>query len=94
MQDEGIDACLMELERRGTPYRLIAEMYLTEEWDDLDDLIIFSPLLSKQGLRKVQGFVAAGGRVRKFGVEGFEPPAFCSQSRRASQAALYPDSEA
>ena len=94
MQDEEIDACLMELEKRGIPYRLIAEMYLSEEWDDLDDLIVFSSLLSKQGMRKVQGFVAAGGRVRKFGVEGFEPPAFCSQSRRASQAALYPDSEA
>ena len=25
----------------------------------------------------------------KFGVEGFEPPAYCSQSSRANQAALY-----
>ncbi len=27
----------------------------------------------------------------KIGVEGFEPPTYCSQSSRASQAALYSD---
>ncbi len=106
VQDDRIDSCLSDLRKRNIPYRLIAEMQLTEEWDELDDLIVFSSLLSKQGFRKVQGFIAAGGRVvvvgeglalereigyREFGAEGFEPPTFCSQSRRASQAALCPD---
>ena len=31
------------------------------------------------------------GEKRKIGVEGFEPPTYCSQSSRASQAALYSD---
>lgn len=30
-------------------------------------------------------------KVERIGVEGFEPPTYCSQSSRASQAALYPD---
>lgn len=106
MENREIDACLRALRNRGVRYRLIGEMHLTEEWDDLDDLIVFSELISKQGIRKVQGFVAAGGRVvsvgnplgvskeiswNEFGAEGFEPPTFCSQSRRASQTALCPE---
>ncbi len=30
-------------------------------------------------------------RSSRIGVEGFEPPTYCSQSSRASQAALYSD---
>lgn len=83
-----VDTCL----RRGS-YRLINEPYLTEEWDDLDQIIIFKDLISPWGRRMLKGFEAAGGVVKEFGVEGFEPPAFCSQSRRASQAALYPEKD-
>ena len=86
-----VDSCLASLEE-GT-FRLINEPYLTEEWDGLDQIIIFPHLISSWGMRMVQGFKAAGGEVIEFGVEGFEPPAFCSQSRRASQAALYPEKE-
>lgn len=96
MHSDTIDACMKELEKRNIPYRLISEMYLTEEWDGLDELIIFPSLLSKQGERKIQGFTAAGGRIwdwEELGAEGFEPPTFCSQSRCASQAALYPVEE-
>ncbi len=91
LQFDEVDECLKELKK--TPYRLINEPYLTEEWDDLDEIIIFSNLISPWGRRMIQGFEAAGGKVRNFGVEGFEPPAFCSQSRRASQAALYPEND-
>lgn len=45
------------------PYRMIAEPYLTEEWDELDELIVFPDLISPWGLRMVQGFEAAGGKV-------------------------------
>lgn len=88
-----VDHCLSLLDQEKISYRLIAEPYLTEEWDDLDEIIIFPHLISTWGLRMIQGFKAAGGIVKKFGVEGFEPPAFCSQSRRASQAALYPEKD-
>lgn len=91
LQFDAVDQCLYFLDQKKIPYRLIAEPYLTEEWDDLDEIVIFSTLVSAWGLRMIQGFEAAGGRIRRFGVEGFEPPTFCSQSRRASQAALYPE---
>lgn len=90
---DAVDRCLRFLDREKTRYRLIAEPYLTEEWDDLDKIIIFPTLISTGGLRMIRGFEAAGGKVERFGVEGFEPPTFCSQSRRASQAALYPEKE-
>lgn len=93
IQFDEVDKCLKILDQEKLSYRLIAEPYLTEEWDGLDEIIIFSNNISKWGLRMIQGFEAAGGRIRKFGVEGFEPPAFCSQSRRASQAALYPEKD-
>ena len=56
---------LSDLDAKGTPYRLIAEPYITEEWDDLDTLVIFPELISSWGMRMVQGFEAAGGTVLK-----------------------------
>lgn len=88
LQFDMVDPCL-----KGGAYRLINEPYLTEEWDDLDEIIIFKDFISPRGRRMLQGFEAAGGQIKEFGVEGFEPPAFCSQSRRASQAALYPEKD-
>lgn len=43
--------------------RILTEEYLTSEWDGLDTLYIDSAALSKEGMRKVQGFRAAGGEV-------------------------------
>lgn len=60
--------CLQELQNglkrlteSNQPYRLIAESFLTTEWDGIDYLL-FSPAgLSPQGKRKLAGFCAAGG---------------------------------
>jgi len=60
LQFDVLDRCLAEIDR---PYRLIAEPYITEEWDELSELIIFPELISSWGMRMVQGFEAAGGRV-------------------------------
>lgn len=84
-----VEECLAKLDQEEVKYRLISEPYITQEWDDLDELIYFKDLISPMGYRMVQGFEAAGGKV--IGAEGFEPPTFCSQSRRASQTALCPD---
>ena len=53
----------LELNRLKTPYRIISELYLTEGWDGIDDLIVFGSAVSRQGIRKLRGFLAAGGRV-------------------------------
>ena len=88
-----VNQCLRRLDEKQIPYLLIAEPHLTQEWDGLSELVLFSDLASPACLRAAQGFRAAGGEVITFGVEGFEPPTFCSQSRRASQAALYPEKD-
>lgn len=46
-----------------TPFRIIAEEKLTEQWDGLDKLIVPAQAVSSQGKRKLLGFAAAGGIV-------------------------------
>ena len=46
-----------------TQYRLIAESFLTEEWDELEEILIFPKWISSMGRRMVQGFEATGGKV-------------------------------
>ena len=45
------------------PFRVIPEALLTQEWDGIEKLIIFPEWLDERGMRKVRGFVAAGGEV-------------------------------
>ena len=58
-----LEGVFNELKKRGTPFRVIDELRLNECWDGIDDLIILSQFLSNQGMRRVQGFIAAGGRI-------------------------------
>ncbi|MES2200250.1 MAG: hypothetical protein V4489_08805, partial [Chlamydiota bacterium] len=62
-----LDSMLANLLGRGLGFRVIQEANLHENWDGIDDLIVISSLLSIQGLRKLRGFLAAGGRVVSFG---------------------------
>ncbi len=76
--------------------RVVPERLMTENWGELDAIIAIEGAISSYGERMLKGFEAAGGKriicsKKNFGVEGFEPPTYCSQSSRASQAALYPD---
>ena len=83
-------------EQLADPIRVIPEAFLTERWEGVDVLYVFSEGMTVQGNRKLLGFCAAGGEVivdKKFGAEGFEPPAYWSQTSRASQTALCPEIE-
>ncbi len=70
-QDGACDADLMDrlesllqtLIQSGEPFRLICEERLTEEWNEVDLLVVFSDRISPQGKRKLQGFYAAGGET-------------------------------
>lgn len=45
------------------PFRVISENFLTEQWDGIDVLYVIKEALSSQGIRKLKGFEAAGGRI-------------------------------
>lgn len=62
-----VDRCMEELRQLGISFRIVSETHLTESWDGLDSLIVFSDFLSSQGKRKAQGFVAAGGEIVSVG---------------------------
>lgn len=101
---DGLDHMIRALDERQLCYRVIPEKLLMEKWCGIDELIVLSDTLSAEGIRMLQGFNAAMGTViwlgdeiegivgeafeKRFGAEGFEPPTFWSQTRRASQTAL------
>lgn len=57
------DVEFQQLIDKSLSIRVIPEQNLVSEWDGLDVLIVDAPLVSKEGLRKLRGFCAAGGRV-------------------------------
>lgn len=56
-----LELLLAHLIESGRPFRLISEERLTEEWNDVDQLIYFPDQTSPQGKRMLKGFFAAGG---------------------------------
>jgi len=67
---EAFDKLILEFNESQTPFRIIPEEKLTEQWDGIDKLIVPSQAISGQGRRKLLGFIAAGGRIETF--EGTE----------------------
>lgn len=47
-------------------FRPVYETHLTEQWDGLDEIYVIEEALTAQGKRKLTGFEAAGGQVKKF----------------------------
>lgn len=47
----------------GLALRVIPESLLNAEWDGLDKLYVDYSLVTKEGIRKIRGFEAAGGEV-------------------------------
>ncbi len=60
---EGMDTLFSHLKEKGSLFRIVCEEKLTEQWDGLDELIVFPSAVSPQGKRKLQGFLAAGGTL-------------------------------
>ncbi len=58
-----LESLLESLLRSRESFRLVCEERLTEEWNGLDELILFSDLTSPRGKRMVQGFITAGGAI-------------------------------
>jgi len=56
-----------QLTEKNIFFRFVSEAKLTTEWDGLDYLIVSEKLLSPFGIRKLQGFCAAGGTVVNLG---------------------------
>lgn len=66
-QYPGLENPLNHLLAEKIPFKIISESHLTTEWDGLDYLICVPTDLSAEGMRKLQGFCAAGGHVVSLG---------------------------
>src|SRR3990167_7928590 len=56
-----------ELARLNIPFRIVNENLLHECWDGIDDLIVLKNYIGVEGVRKLKGFLAAGGRLISIG---------------------------
>ena len=63
LRQVGAEICQSFLETMQKPYRLIPESELTESWEGVDELYVVSSGVSRLGMRKLQGFEAAGGTI-------------------------------
>ncbi|MEC7840402.1 MAG: hypothetical protein VX777_10225 [Chlamydiota bacterium] len=64
---KGLEEVLMFLIDNNVFFRVVPEANITVEWDGLDYLIVSPKALSPYGIRKLQGFCAAGGTVISLG---------------------------
>lgn len=65
--DVPYDAVNTELEKlnaSGISYKVIPEDMLNESWHLIDQLIVFEGHISGEGKRMINGFIAAGGKVK------------------------------
>lgn len=60
---EALNQALITLHKFTLSFRIISEINLAIEWDELDYLIVDSRFVSFQFKRRLQGFCAAGGSV-------------------------------
>lgn len=58
---EDLDATFKSLDEKQISYRILFERYATEQWDEIDYMILPKTKLSELGHRMLQGFCAAGG---------------------------------
>lgn len=72
-QDSVFDQQIVESALPDEPFRVIPELRLHEMWDGLDELIVLEETLTIQGKRQLQGFIAAGGKVRSRGIRTPDP---------------------
>jgi hypothetical protein len=63
----GLGEAIAHLTQAQTPFRIVPEYYLINQWDGLDSLIVLSSTINAQAKRKLQGFCAAGGTILTLG---------------------------
>jgi len=61
-----LEEIFKHLEKNRISFRMISEIFLTEEWNGIEQLYV-SKAVSPQGKRMLQGFVAAGGTILECG---------------------------
>ena len=65
--DEEVDRVLASFEEKSRLVRLLYEAEMSEQWDELKEIVLFSEKICDRALRKVRGFLAAGGQVTTIG---------------------------
>lgn len=51
------------LEQSNIPYKIVSESTLNVEWDNLEKIVVQTDILTSQGTRMLNGFLAAGGLI-------------------------------
>lgn len=59
---------LDHLMKRLPSFKPVYEPLLAEQWDGLDEIYVFPEALTQRGKRQLMGFIAAGGKVKDYGL--------------------------
>lgn len=56
-----------ELQKRSLSFRVIPEIFIAEDWADLEEIVVMTGSLSEFGRRQLQGFSTSGGKIIFYG---------------------------
>ncbi|MGL4348282.1 MAG: hypothetical protein ACRCSV_02335 [Chlamydiales bacterium] len=57
------ESIYIELQKKSVPFRVIPEIFIAEDWADLEEIVVLTNSLSEFGLRQLQGFSISGGKI-------------------------------
>ncbi len=55
-------------EYKGVNFRIVPELMIIEKWEGLEEMIYLEEVITVQGRRQLDGFIAAGGKIRGRGI--------------------------
>lgn len=61
------ESIYMQLQKRSISFRVIPEIFIAEDWADLEEIIVLPGSLSEFGRRQLQGFSTSGGKIIFYG---------------------------
>lgn len=61
------ESIYIELQKKAISFRVIPEIFIAEDWADLEEIIVLTSSLSEFGFRQLQGFSTSEGKIIFYG---------------------------
>lgn len=61
------ESIFMALQKKSISFRVIPEIFIAEDWADLEEIIVLTDSLSEFGRRQLEGFSISGGKIIFYG---------------------------
>lgn len=61
------ESLYIALKKKSISFRVISEIFIAEDWADLEEIIVLTDSLSEFGRRQLEGFSISGGKIIFYG---------------------------